>query len=839
MHAGRRLNRLGPIVACVVLVTGCRQAVPGSNNAAAAESSAPRVLATLPTFVLENERAENTGLTDLRGSVWVADFIFTRCAGTCPVITRRMAELEKELDSSASLRDVKLVSFSVDPDFDRPDVLRDYGRTNGADPARWMFLTGTNEVVRRLVRDGFKVPVGEQPDPNMPIVHSQSFMVVDRLGRIRGAFDALTEEGRKDLRATLATVVAEPSTTDVYVPADAGDPKWIAERRTAQAAAEKSITAPHNFTFTDRIGSTGISFVDVNSVDIGKYYRATHYDHGTAVAAADVDGDGRLDLYFANQAGKNSLYRNLGGGHFEDITARAGVAVGDRASVGVAFADIDNDGDPDLFVTTVREGNILFRNDGGGKFTNITAQAGVEGTKGHSSGAVFFDYDGDGLLDLFVTNVGQYTRTDQPRRPDGLWVSFGDAFAGHLRPERSETSILYHNLGNGRFEDVTRSSGLVHKARSGEATPFDYDADGRPDLYVAAMQGHDEVWYNLGGGRFQNRGRQMFPATPWGAMGVKVLDWNGDGQFDLFVTDMHTDMSSDLRPEDERKKHDPKTMFPPRFLATDGNHILGNALFTKQANGQFKDLSDAANAETGWPWGPSAGDLNADGWPDLFIAAGMNYPFRYHGNDVLLNEGGKRFANAEFILGIEPRQRMVKPWFTLECDGADASHDICKGERAPVMTNNTKSEAERGKGAARHGHVTVWTARASRSAVIFDLDGDGDLDIVTNNYGDMPQVLISDLAQRGPVHYISVSLVGQRSNRDGLGAIVTVRAGGRAQRQVNDGKSGYLAQSVMPLYFGLGAATQADSITVKWPTGKEQVIGGPLRSGAKVVVKEQ
>jgi hypothetical protein len=231
--------------------------------------------------------------------------------------------------------------------------------------------------------------------------------------------------------------------------------------------------------------------------------------------------------------------------------------------------------------------------------------------------------------------------------------------------------------------------------------------------------------------------------------------------------------------------------------------------------------------------------LNADGWPDLFIAAGMNYPFRYHGNDVLLNEGGRRFANAEFILGIEPRQRMVKPWFTLECDGPDAGHDICKGERAPVMTDNAKTEQERGKGAPRHGHVTVWTSRASRSAVILDLDGDGDLDIVTNNYGDVPQVFISDLAQRGPVHFITVRLVGRVSNRDGLGAIVTVKAAGRTQSQVNDGKSGYLAQSEMPLYFGLGDAAKADSITVKWPTGKQQLVAGPLRSGAKVVVREQ
>src|SRR5262249_37453673 len=157
------------------------------------------------------------------GSVWVADFIFTRCAGTCPLITRRMAELQKELDGSPSLRAVKLVSFSVDPDFDQPEVLREYGRENGGDSGRWMFLTGTSDAVRGLVREGFKLPIGEQPDPKMPIVHTQNFMVVDRMGRIRGAYDPLSEEGRKDLHEMLATVVKEPSTTDVYVPADAAD----------------------------------------------------------------------------------------------------------------------------------------------------------------------------------------------------------------------------------------------------------------------------------------------------------------------------------------------------------------------------------------------------------------------------------------------------------------------------------------------------------------------------------------------------------------------------------------------------------------------------------------
>jgi hypothetical protein len=138
----------------------------------------------------------------------------------------------------------------------------------------------------------------------------------------------------------------------------------------------------------------------------------------------------------------------------------------------------------------------------------------------------------------------------------------------------------------------------------------------------------------------------------------------------------------------------------------------------------------------------------------------------------------------------------------------------------------------------RHGHITIWAARASRSAVILDLDGDGDLDIVTNNYGDVPQVLVSDLAQRGPVHALTVQLVGSRSNRDGIGALVSLEANGRRQVQVNDGKSGYLAQSEMPLYFGLGAAAKADSITVKWPSGRTQVVRTGLAAGSRVVIRE-
>ena len=798
--------------------------------------AAPRVLATLPPFVLEDQHGRPFGLDDLRGRVFVADFIFTRCAGTCPMITHRMKALQAELAADPALAEVGLLSISVDPEFDTPAVLDGYARAHDADPRRWVFLTGTRSGVRGLVREGFKLPIEDQDDKVMPIVHSQHFVLIDRAGRIRGLFDALDDAGIQELRHALARLLAEPRATDLVFPADAADPRWTRLRLDEQTAAEASIAAPHRFRFADRIGSSGIGFVNVASPDLGKYYRPSHYDHGTAVAAADVDGDGRPDLYFVNQAGRNGLWMNRGGGRFEDGTAAAGVGVGDRACVGAAFADVDNDGDPDLFVSAIREGNLLFRNDGGGKFTDVTRESGLGGDDEHASGAVFFDADGDGRLDLFVTHVGRYTGSE--RRADGLWVSFTDAFAGHLHPDRAEASVLYRNAGACRFERVPDSSGLVHHGWSGDATPFDAEGDGRPGLYVVSMQGHDESWRNLGGGHFAARGADLFPDSPWGSMGVKALDWNADGRLDLFVTDMHTDMAGELRPEDERRKHDPATMFPPRFLGTDGRHILGNALYTNQGGGRFTDESDAANVETGWPWGPSAGDLNADGYPDLFVAAGMNFPHRYHGNDLLLNEGGRRFANAEFLLGVEPRGRRVRPWFTLDCDGEDRDHALCRGE-TPAPGFDAPGGAPRGPTTALHGAVTVWAARASRSSVILDLDGDGDLDIVTNDYGDEPQILTSDLAESGAVHFVVVRLVGKRSNRDGLGATVTLRAGGRAQLQVHDGKSGYLGQSALPLYFGLGDAKRAESITVRWPGGSTQTVRGPIRSGATVVVEER
>ncbi len=611
-------------------------------------------------------------------------------------------------------------------------------------------------------------------------------------------------------------------------------PAWLAERARQEVELAARSHVAHDFRFTDQRQASGITFQNGIVDDAGKSYKLAHYDHGSGVCAADVDGDGLPDLYFVTQLGTNQLWKNAGGGRFVDITAQAGLAMPDAIGVGCAFADIDNDGDPDLFVTTVRHGNRLFENLGNGTFRDITAQAGV-GYLGHSSGAVFFDYDGDGLLDLFLTNVGVYT--SNARGPGGYYVALSDAFLGHLHPERAEASILYHNLGGNRFKDVSREVGLVDLSWSGDATAFDVNDDGFPDLYVLDMQGGDHVWLNEGGKRFHDATAKYFPKTPWGSMGAKVFDFDGDGRLDVFVTSMHPDMWVNVAPGDwaaEARKADTATVAGGMIPGGKERFIFGNELFANRGGGRFEEISDSVGVETYWPWGPSVDDFNADGWDDIFIAAGMNFPYRYGINSVLLNEAGKHFLPSEFVVGVEPRPNGVtqQVWFTLDCNGADRDHPFCGPCAHPESM-----------GGACHvdaaGRLTMMGSLGTRSAVALDLDDDGDLDIVTNEFNAGPQVLVSNLAQRHTIHFLKVRLRGTRSNREGLGAQVTVvLPDGRRILKPLDGKSGYLSQSDLPLYFGLAGWDHAGAIDVRWPSGRRQSVAGPLKAGQTIEVIE-
>ena len=319
---------------------------------------------------------------------------------------------------------------------------------------------------------------------------------------------------------------------------------------------------------------------------------------------------------------------------------------------------------------------------------------------------------------------------------------------------------------------------------------------------------------------------RLFPKTPPGTMGVKTFDWNNDGLIDLFLTDMHSDMGEQIGPEREKLK----ARIPAGAVGLE-NSIMGNAFFENTGEG-FREISDAIGAENYWPWGMSVDDLNADGWDDVFITASMNFPFRYGVNTVLLNNRGKRFMDSEFILGVEPRSREpVRPWFDLDCSDEGAAEFSTEGwaifGKQAVGPEGEGDPARHPFCEGRDGTVTILAARGSRSSAVFDIDGDGDLDVVTNEFNDEPQILVSDLAQRRPVSYLKIRLVGSRSNRDGLGARVTVFRGEKFQVKINDGISGYLSHSLLPLYFGLGASTKADRVEVEWPSGVKQVVEEP------------
>jgi enediyne biosynthesis protein E4 len=591
----------------------------------------------------------------------------------------------------------------------------------------------------------------------------------------------------------------------------------LTARKKAQLESVSQFKVFYQFRFTDQLPQSGIAFRNHVVRYASSQYMPIHYDHGTGIAAADVDGDGLYDIYFASQLGGNELWHNLGNGKFENITDQAGVGLKGRVNVSSAFGDVDNTGHQDLYVTTVNEGNVLFQNDGHGHFKDITHEAGLD-LVAHSSGAFFFDYDNDGLVDLLVCNVGVYT-TDE-KDSDGAYIGMREAFSGHLHPERFEHPVLYKNLGHYRFKDVTQEVGLNPQGWCGDASFTDIKGDGWPGIYFLNMQGADHYFENQGGKKFVEKTQDYFPRTPWGSMGIKFFDYDNDGRMDLLITDMHSDMMQEQTPDHEKEKIDSP---PPddQLGGPAAKFIFGNSLYHNLGQGKFEEISDKMGVEQLWPWGLSVRDLNADGYEDVFITAGMNFPFRYGINSLLLNNRGEKFLDSEFLLGVEPRQTPYTSWFTMDC----TNHGVLAPLGQAVCGDSTTK-------------LTLAAPKASRSSVIFDLDNDGDLDVVTNDFNSEPMVLISDLTQQKKIHWLKIVLVGTNSNRNGLGATVRVYSDGRSYTRFNDGKSGYLSQSVLPLYFGLGENSKIDRIEVSWPSRRKQVILKGLHENQTLKITE-
>ena len=848
-----------PVIAVLLLISGCTdrtsdkqkanptKSVPDTqaetSTTRAAVNSGASVLGNVGDFSLTDQNGETVTRKSLDGDVCIATFIFTRCTLTCPLQSRWMAKLQERLKKEPSWDSIQLLSFTVDPGFDTSSVLKQYADVLKADDKHWHFLTGSREEIWALCKDSFHLPVAESPaDNSLPIVHDPRVALIDRKGRIRAYFDPVSQDSLAPILETLGLVLAEfeppagvwdfddagKDVTHLAQPPEILDSdSWLTERIADQTARLKESKVYHDFQLADQIKASGINFRNQILDEQRSRLQVNHFDHGNGICMADVDGDGLQDLYFVNQAGPNSLYRNLGGARFEDITAQAGVAVPDRVKVSASFADINNDGKPDLFVTTVRGGNLLFLNQGEGRFTDVTDQFEV-GYVGHSSASVFFDYNRDGFLDLFVANVGKYTTEESIRVRDdrttqlpaagiNYYAGMKDAFGGHLKPELNESSILYRNEGGKKFVDVSAETGLNDTGWAGAALPMDANEDGWMDLYVMNMQGTDSFYENQQGTSFLVKTDLFFPKTPWGTMGGQVFDFDNNGHFDLMLTDMHSDMSETVSPQHEKAKANMK--WPESFLKTSGRSIYGNAFYRNEGQGKFSEVSDEIGAENFWPWGMSSGDINADGFEDALVSSSMCFPYRYSTNSLLLNDQGQRFLDSECVVGLEPRKgSLIAPWFELDCAGTDQANPLCRN---------------------RTGTLVVWSAVGSRSSLLVDIDEDGDLDVITNDFNTRPQLLISDLSERNTsVRYLKIQLAGKTSNRDALGSKVTLKVGDRLWYQQHDGQSGYLSQSSGALYFGLGDVSSIDQISVQWPSGETQVLEGPIETNQLVKVEE-
>ncbi|MDG2130063.1 MAG: CRTAC1 family protein [Fuerstiella sp.] len=758
-----------------------------------------------PSILFVDHEGHRVGRRDLHGSVCLAQVLAKADDDTKRQPSGALEKLTEKLKSTSSWKYTLIVNVLLDTAAadGKLKELADEGNQPADD--HWYYWAPADETATGLSELTNKV------------------ILIDPVGRMRGAF-AIEEAGQT---AALEEAIEQLWNEQVPFLDEVLQTTWMDARRDAQLEQKENIPVQHDFQFRDVRKKSGIRFLHRIVDDAGSDYKGVHYDHGNGVTIADVDADGLTDVYFVNQLGENELYRNRGDGTFEDITSAAGVAVGDRVCVAASFVDIDNDGDADLYVTAVRKGNLLFLNDGHGQFTDATDDSGL-GYKGHSSGAVFFDFDRDGLLDLFLCNVGKYTTEETGR--GGYYVGFKDAFSGHLKPDRTELSRLYKNTDGKSFEDVTQKFGLQEGSWTGDAAACDLNNDGWPDLYVLDMQGNDEYYENQQGQGFVRKSRDIFPKTPWGAMGVAVADFDNDLDLDLFITDMHSDMSkdilADIRSEvslnsfffEEKEKATMK--LPESLLKSEGASVYGNAFFRNDGDGVFTEISAQYNAENYWPWGLSSGDLNADGLEDAFVTSSMNYPYRYGVNSVMLNDG-KQFHDAEFVLGVEPRAggRTAQPWIQVDC--AEAEGELME----KVVTGH-------------QGEVTVWGSLGSRSSVFLDIDDDGDLDVITSEFNDVPLVLESNLAQRHTINYVKVRLTGKSCNRNGVGALLTIHAGEKKLLRLYDGKVGYLAQGIPKMYVGLGDVTQVESIDIVWPSGSSQTFNGPWATGETITLVE-
>jgi len=498
---------------------------------------------------------------------------------------------------------------------------------------------------------------------------------------------------------------------------------------------------------------------------------------GAGVSVVDVNNDGWPDLYFTNSrfGYPNALYLNRGDGTFVDVAESAGVAdvnrPGEGVSMGAIWGDFDNDGLEDLLI--YKWGYLqLFKNMGNLHFKDVTAEAELRQWM-NSNGAVWIDYDRDGLLDLYVTG---YFRSDID-----LW---------HLKTTRiMENSFefaqnggknrLFHNLGNGRFEDVTDKMGVGSTRWTLAAASADFNGDGWPDLFLANDYGPEELYINEGGKRFVLQ-RVGLEGDSKSGMSASLGDVLNRGRMDVFVTNISE-----------------------RGYLFQGNNLRLNFL---PELGRFEQgATGGAIADAGWAWGAQLGDLDNGGRNELFITNGYVSGDRDHsywyGFSKVAGANGNLFED-------------TKNW------PAMGTASLSGYERSRVLVNLGDS----GWTDVAQS-VGVTDEYDGRAVALVDLFNRGVLDVVVANVN-QPALVYKNSVVPGR-HWITFQLVGTKSNRSAIGAEVTLAAGATRQLQVVTGGVGFASENDRRLHFGLGATTQVDSVVIRWPSGTRQVVAHP------------
>jgi enediyne biosynthesis protein E4 len=513
--------------------------------------------------------------------------------------------------------------------------------------------------------------------------------------------------------------------------------------------------------FTDVTGALGVHFRNRSSHTSKKYLIETM---GAGVALFDYDNDGRLDIYMVNGAPLsdptprgtipqktgppywNRLYHQRADGTFEDVTERAGLE-GAGYGMGVAVGDYDNDGYEDLYVTSYG-GNKLYHNNGDGTFTDVTEKAGVGGS-GWSTSAAWVDLDGDGWLDLVVL---RYVKWD-----------FDDIYCGIHKPGMRDychpdvfepiTPLVYHNDGNGHFTEISQKIGLSKPGKGLGIAFADYDRDGHPDIFVANDSMVEFLYHNKGNGTFEEVGLMSGVAVDgdgktYAGMGADFADYNNDGLPGLIVDDLANQQYALYRNNGDG------TFSYDSFRS-------GIAVMTLKHSG----------------WGLRFFDYDNDGWKDLLVAQGhdletieTNYPdLRYREPMLLARNTGNGFVD-------------------VSKESGDVFHQ-------------------------------AWVGRG---LAIGDIDNDGRIDAVVTTNDGPAYILRNETPTRN--HWLTLKLVGHKSNRDAIGAEVELTTSAGIQLETVTTASSYLSSSDKRVHFGLGREALAEKIEIHWPSGIHQIL---------------